>query len=187
MDRASAHLIFFLLSLIAVAADRYNYLSQDEKDRKLLHASLHGHTEIALALLAAGANKDVKNNDGWTALMMACYKGRLNVMKALLLAGANKDTKEPEHGFTALALGIQVSNYYVVEALLDEGANKDATDKYGNTPLIRASQLHPEYVNIMVIQKLLDAGANKDAKNKAGKTARDVAEEYFNLDIVRIL
>ena len=153
----------------------------------LILASMEGHTETVQALLAKGAEKEAKNNDGWTALMMACYKGRLNVMKALLLAGANKDTKEPEHGFTALALGIQVSNYYVVKALLDAGASTEVADKWGNTPLIRASQLHSRNVNIMVIQKLLDAGANKDAKNKAGKTARDVAEEHYNLDIVRIL
>ena len=53
----------------------------------LLDASCIGITEAVQALLAAGADKEAKNNDGWTALMCASRYGHTEIV-ALLKASS---------------------------------------------------------------------------------------------------
>ena len=57
----------------------------------LLRASSYGHIDIVNALLAAGANKDQANDEGWTPLNFAAEIGHVECVKGLLAAGANKD------------------------------------------------------------------------------------------------
>ena len=48
-----------------------------------LHAvAQRGYGEIASALLAAGANADAPNNDGYTPIMIASQNGRIAVVEA---------------------------------------------------------------------------------------------------------
>ena len=129
MDRAH--------QLHRITAYRYNYLSQDEKDRKLLHASLHGHTEIALALLAAGANKDTKNNYGSTALTLACCYGHTETAQALLTAGADKEANNII-GDTALIRASTNGHTETAQALLAAGADINPTNNCGRDALICA-------------------------------------------------
>ena len=56
----------------------------------LIGASIMGHIETVQALLAAGADKEVKNDDGNTALILAIEEGHTEIVQALLAAGADK-------------------------------------------------------------------------------------------------
>jgi uncharacterized protein len=56
----------------------------------LISASLFGKTEIAKALIEAGADINVQNNDGSTALHTAAFFCRPEIVKMLLAKGANK-------------------------------------------------------------------------------------------------
>lgn len=67
----------------------------------LLVASLLGKTDIALALIEAGADINLINNEGSTALITAAFFGRVGIVEALLNKGANKDIKN-NTGSTAL-------------------------------------------------------------------------------------
>jgi len=42
------------------------------------------------ALLEAGANPNIRNNQGYTALMIACAEGHVEAAKALIDAGADR-------------------------------------------------------------------------------------------------
>ena len=53
-----------------------------------MEAARHGKTDVAQALLAAGANIEARNNDGWTALIGAARLGYVDIVQALLAAGA---------------------------------------------------------------------------------------------------
>ena len=55
------------------------------------------------ALLAAGADKDVVDSDGATALCTASYKGHADVVEVLLAAGARED-KANNNGDTPLCI-----------------------------------------------------------------------------------
>lgn len=56
----------------------------------LLTATLLGKTDIALALINAGADINYQNNEGSTALITAAFFCRTEIIKALLEKGADK-------------------------------------------------------------------------------------------------
>jgi ankyrin repeat protein len=66
----------------------------------LISASLFGRTEMAAALINAGADLNFTNNDGSTALHTAAFFCRPEIVKLLLDKGANKTIKN-KYGQTA--------------------------------------------------------------------------------------
>ena len=69
----------------------------------------------AAALLAAGADKDIANNNCATALFMASQNGHLAVAEALLAAGAGKGSGAL-HGLAALHWPAAVTGLYAANA-----------------------------------------------------------------------
>ena len=67
----------------------------------LISAAVFGKTEIARALIKAGANVNLKNNEGSTALHSAAFLCRLEIVKMLLENGADKEVLN-NYGSTAL-------------------------------------------------------------------------------------
>jgi ankyrin repeat protein len=59
----------------------------------LMQASLRGRAEIVAILLNAGADKEVRNDRGFTALWMAVENGHTECLQLLLNAGADKEAK----------------------------------------------------------------------------------------------
>lgn len=87
----------------------------------LMYAALYGDVESIRALLSNGANPNLQNDDGGTALMYAADDR--DKTKLLLDGGANPNLRSGE-GRTALliAVGI-VGNHGTVQLLLDRGAD----------------------------------------------------------------
>ena len=64
-------------------------------DSLLLHLAIKkGHLDIALALLAAGADVHAKDAGGWTALRWACLVGKENVVQALIDKGSRVNERD---------------------------------------------------------------------------------------------
>ncbi|MHA7101149.1 ankyrin repeat domain-containing protein [Roseivirga pacifica] len=59
----------------------------------LIIATVFDKTEMALTLIKAGANLNMKNNEGSTALHTAAFFCRLDILKALIDAGADQSIK----------------------------------------------------------------------------------------------
>ncbi len=57
----------------------------------LISAAVFGKTKIARALIEAGADVNLKNNEGSTALHSAAFLCRLEIVEMLLENGADKD------------------------------------------------------------------------------------------------
>lgn len=67
----------------------------------LISATVFGKTEVALALIKAGADVNLQNNEGSTPLTTAAFLCRTELVQALLDAGADK-TIRTNAGSTAL-------------------------------------------------------------------------------------
>lgn len=67
----------------------------------LITAATFGKTEVALALIEAGADVNFKNNEGSTPLHVAAFFCRTEIVEALLTNGADKNIKS-NTGSTAL-------------------------------------------------------------------------------------
>ena len=77
--------------------------------------------EVLLGLLAAGANKDLKNNDGETPLHIAVKEGNQAIVDALIKEGANVN-QQNVLGETPLHIAVYYSHQAIVEALKREKA-----------------------------------------------------------------
>ncbi len=126
------------------AKDNYNY-----GYTALIYASSDGHTEIAKALIAAGAYVNAKNNYSYTALMLASSDGHTEIAKALIAAKADVNAKG-NHSYTALILASSDGHTETAKALIAAGADVNAKDKYGDTALYRAeNRKHTETANYL--------------------------------------
>ncbi|MDZ7581156.1 MAG: ankyrin repeat domain-containing protein [Deltaproteobacteria bacterium] len=61
----------------------------------------NGHTSIVQMLIEKGADPNIQDFDGWTALMKAAYKGNIEIVQILINNGADLNLKNIG-GHTAL-------------------------------------------------------------------------------------
>jgi len=83
------------------AGNDLNLKEQMGGSTALITAAVFGETEIALALINAGADVNMANNEGSTALHTSAFFCRTEIVKALLKNGADKSIKN-NAGSTAL-------------------------------------------------------------------------------------
>ena len=74
-------------------------------------------------LLSAGAEINVTNNDGWTALMKAAADNKPENLKLLLEAGADPNMRN-DNGWTALGLAGRNGHTETVDILKEAGAKE---------------------------------------------------------------
>ena len=123
-------------------------------------AAAGGFTNIVQLLLRAGAEVNLIDNNGWTALMSANNR---DVIRVLVDAGADPDAMDV-NGWTALML---LDDLDLVAVLLAEGAGIDKENSYGWTALMWAAfNGFGEKVKL-----LLGAGADVEFRDNQGRTA----------------
>ena len=154
---------------------------------ELLNAIGAGHVDRARELLASGADANIRNGDGATALMHAAHRGNLPLVRALLAAGADVGATDPS-GWTALMKAVYNADLDrgfadVVQALIDAGASVETPIGYGIRPLMLAAG----YGETAVVETLLGAGADVLARNAGGLTALMMVKEKFYVDVINLL
>ncbi|MEU9201807.1 ankyrin repeat domain-containing protein [Streptomyces sp. NPDC048332] len=107
--------------LLAAGADPDRACGPDSGDLPLCGAACGGHTEVAEALLAAGARPDLREQFGFTALRWAVGLGHARTAEVLLAYGADPCLPGPE-GESPLLLAARRGSLPTVRALLGHGA-----------------------------------------------------------------
>lgn len=110
-----------MVRLIAEAKPDMDTETRDNKMTPLLLAIEHRDVEMTRLVIAAGANVNKRNADGFSPLMAAAEKSDPAITALLLNAGAEANVRDNK-GRTALTLAQKVGNQAIVEALLAAGA-----------------------------------------------------------------
>ena len=150
------------------AKDAYGYTPQH-------YAAWTGHVSVVAALIAAGADVNVKDNDGRTPLYFA---GHAAVISTLLAAGADANEKDDD-GRTPLHFAGSLERFFIVIAagadvvapLIAGGANVDEKDDAGEAPLHIAARNG----RVSIVAALITGGASVNEKNDAGETPLHIA------------
>ncbi len=127
-------------------------------------------TEFIAALLAAGADPDLRDADGRSALQRAAGKASDERSVALLLqAGASEDNADSS-GSTPLheAAKRRDGAPEIIAVLLEAGASADAGDSGGTTPVHRAAFHAPDSA---IVQMLIEAADDPCVEDDQGRTA----------------
>ncbi|EAY06454.1 ankyrin repeat protein, putative [Trichomonas vaginalis G3] len=152
-------------------------------ERNVLHfASENGNLDVVQYLISVGANKEAKDNDGYTPLIWASQNGKLDVVQYLISVGANKEAKD-NSGYTPLIHASFQGHLKIVQYLISVVANKETKSNGGWTPLIYA------LINgqLDVVQYLISIGTDKEAKDNDGYTPLIWASQNGRLNIVQYL
>eukprot|EP00808_Paulinella_micropora_P029898 g44736.t1 len=139
----------------------------------LIETGKNGRTDIAQALLAAGANVNAADNDRWTALIVAGRDGHTATAQALLAAGAHINATNML-GSTALTLAAWSGHTATAEMLLAAGANINHKGVYGESALDEARRRgHPETA------KMLEEAAKMTPQQRKEKWGKFLIEQNY--------
>ncbi|MFD3002793.1 ankyrin repeat domain-containing protein [Pontibacter toksunensis] len=152
-------------------------------------ATGEGHSNVISQLLKAGSNIEspvssewynLNNGAGtrvimgnWTPLMLAVEEGHVEAANVLLNAGANVDVRVAK---TVYAVEGDYKN-------MKAAPGKLLYEATGWTPLMEAV----EKKNLPLVKLLLSKGADMNAATKEGKSARSIASETGNQEIIESL
>ncbi|XP_032113900.1 ankyrin repeat and SAM domain-containing protein 3 isoform X7 [Sapajus apella] len=99
---------------------------------------------------AQGAELEMKDIQGWTALFHCTSAGHQHMVRFLLDSGANANVREPIYGFTPLMEAAAAGHEIIVQYFLNHGVKVDARDHSGATARMLAKQYgHMKIVALM--------------------------------------
>lgn len=147
--------------------------AEDRLGNSPLHIAVEqGEREIIIALLEAGVNPDIRNDEGMAPIHVAASMVEPGLLKVLGENGADIDAKD-RNGMTALHYGAG-SEKGCVDVLLALGADTSVKDAEGMTPLHHA-MLDNNAARDMdgIVKALVAHGADIHAKDNDGDTPYD--------------
>ena len=135
-------------------------------DRALADAARRADWDAVRALVDRGADVDVPQGDGATALLWAAYRDETGIADLLIRAGADVNAAN-DLGATPLWAAAENGGAGLVRRLLAAGADPDPRLLSGETPLMTAARVGAADV----AGQLLAAGADPAATAARGQTA----------------
>jgi hypothetical protein len=176
--------LFVLMPTLALAVGDAN--------SGLLLAVRSSNTDAVQAELSRGADVNVPDQAGTTALMYSTYYGfaKMEIVQALLRNGANVNAQD-KNGLTALMLAAGgkggPDSDKIVKALLDKGADPNLKTSQGRTALMEAIQPSLGKPRVEIVRALLAKRADPNTRISGGATVLMVASRDGDSAIVKAL
>ena len=118
-------------------------------------------------LLAAGADREARDDNGRTPLHVAVYRKKQDAAKLLLAKGVNANALDRQR-YDVVTIAAVADDLPMLQIVLAGGASaKNVTSVYDGTALIAAAHLG----HVEVVRTLIKAGAALDHVNNLGWTA----------------
>ena len=145
-------------------------------------ATSTGNPAMVTLLLKEGAKPDTVENNGLTALMLACQRKYKEIVSLLLAHGApvNNETFD---GSTALCFAAEADDIDIIELLISYKADVSHSDEDGETPLLIATGRG----HINSVTTLLHHGAPVNKAKPNGVDASFIAAQTGQLSILKLL
>ncbi|XP_072552149.1 CARD- and ANK-domain containing inflammasome adapter protein [Salminus brasiliensis] len=156
-----------------------NTMSQKELKSILFKAVKRNLDGVVAALINSGADANVRDDLGYTPLLLATELKNVEVFKVLVSKKAHLDKKLPNQT-SALHLAIQSGSMPVAQILLDKGIDPDSTGPKDQTPL----HLSALYNQPALMALLLRRGAQVNAVTQDGLTALHLASQSGHTEAV---
>ncbi|MEJ7578442.1 MAG: ankyrin repeat domain-containing protein, partial [Pyrinomonadaceae bacterium] len=154
----------------------------------LMYVASWGEIGKISDFLARGADINVRDKDGWTALHHATLgPAHPNAMRMLVKAGADVNAQASNRD-TALILSARKGASEAVEELVLLGTNVNLAGGMGQTALIAAAwHGRSEEDAEAMVEVLLQAGADTSPKDGLGMTALAYAKERRYRGVIQML
>jgi len=151
----------------------------------LIHASAFGHQDLVCYLLDHGADINIKDKCGISAVDRACEMGHLEVLDLLLSRGGNPLTTS-RHGVTSLMWAAYGGHATLLRHLLKIQSVRGMMDSQGigGRTALRFATCggHADAIKVLV-----EEGINPMVVDKEGKRPVDIARENGNKECTAIL
>jgi ankyrin repeat protein len=168
--------VYFAAALVALAAPTAAGAQNFSEGYQFLDAIKKADGNKVNEILTKPGSSIVNTKDrdsGQSALHIVTQREDSTYMRFLLQKGANPNITDKD-GNSPLMFAVNKGFGEGVDIMVKYGGSVNLANSSGETPLIRAVQIH----NVDIIRKLLDAGADPDKTDSlAGKSARDYAIE----------
>ncbi|KAL8795154.1 MAG: hypothetical protein Q9195_002309 [Heterodermia aff. obscurata] len=130
----------------------------------LLAATATSHLSVVKILVERGADVNVQDKDGDTALRNAIFRGSPEIVELLLEYNANPNIGGSYGG--ALHLAAKKGHLNIATQLIDKEAILELGDLFESTPLHLAAR----YGHLKVVEYLCARGANMNTQSSDGST-----------------
>ncbi|TKR70561.1 hypothetical protein L596_022571 [Steinernema carpocapsae] len=147
------------------------------KPAPLVLAIKEGNWRVADVLLAAGALKNSRDEDGNGVFHMAVMSDRFGILEKLLARVAREVNQRNNLGQTALQLAVQLKKpEYFYRLIGTEFCDTNVQDRDGNSLFHMIVRIAEDGIRIPMLNRLLsNLNFNAQVRNKDGLTAMDLA------------
>ena len=177
-----------LIGIFSLYINDHPILQEDENmnftfELALLEAVTAGNNEaVEFLLQLETVNIDHTNEEGKTALMLACERGHEDIVHSLLSAGANVNIQDNK-GSTALMIASAYNHISIIHMLLQANANPHLKKSNGSNALMIASY----YGNYEVVELLICKGVDYKYQREDGVNLFMMACQNGHTQVVKLL